>query len=137
MCRIAKKVLGIVFFSFFCVNFALAELDQSKIKKKYKIDNKILAITNNNILDEVWVCNTSLKNCKILAKVFNFVALAEECEAINEKNIYFAQTKDYYFMGGWNEQSPLKIFDLKSNLLGTSPDMEYAKNFCKFKKEIK
>ena len=63
--------------------------------------------------------------------------LNELKEAINEKNIYFAQTKDYYFMGGWNEQSSLKIFDLKSNLLGTSPDMEYAKNFCKFKKEIK
>ena len=55
---------------------------------------------------------------------------------LKEKNIYFAQTKDYYFMGGWNEESPLKIFDLKSNLLGTSPDIEYAKNFCKFKKEI-
>ena len=132
-----KKLFGIIFLSIFCTSFVLADFDQSKVKKKYKIDNKILAITNNGILDEVWVCNTSLKNCKILAKVFNFVALAEECEAIKKKNIYFAQTKNYYFMGGWNEQSPLKIFDLKSNLLGTSPDMGYAKNFCKFKKEIK
>ena len=132
-----KQILRIVFFSFFCVNFALAELDQSKVKKKYKIDNKILSIINNGFLDEVWICDTSLKNCKILAKVFSFVVLAEECEAIKEKNIYFAQTKDYYFMGGWNEQSSLKIFDLKSNLLGTSPDMEYAKSFCKFNKEIK
>ena len=128
-----KKLFGIIFLSIFCTSFVLADFDQSKVKKKYKIDNKILAITNNGILDEVWVCNTSLKNCKISAKVFSFVALAEECEAIKEKNIYFAQTKDYYFMGGWNEQSSLKIFDLKSNLLGTSPDMEYAKNFCKFK----
>ena len=132
-----KKLLGIFFLSLFCVNFAFADFDQSKVKKKYKIDNKILSIINNGFLDEVWICDISLKNCKILAKVFNFVALAKECEAINEKNIYFAQTKDYYFMGGWNEQSPLKIFDLKSNLLGTSPDIEYAKNFCKFKKEIK
>ena len=132
-----KQILGIVFFIFFCVNFASAELDQSKIKKKYKIDNKILSIINNGFLDEVWICDISQKNCNILAKVFSFVALAEECEAIKEKNIYFAQTKDYYFMGGWNEQSSLKIFDLKSNLLGTSPDMEYAKSFCKFNKEIK
>ena len=128
-----KKILSIIFFSFFFINFALADLDQSRIKKKYKLDNKILAITNNSFLDEIWICNTSLTNCKMLTRVFSFVALAEECEAIKEKNIYFAQTKDYYFMGGWNEESPLKIFDLKSNLLGTSPDIEYAKNFCKFK----
>ena len=128
-----KKLLGIVFLSLFCVNFAFAELNQSKVKKKYKIDNNILAITNNSFLDEVWICSSSLKDCKLLSRVFSFVAFAEECEAIKEKNIYFAQTKDYYFMGGWNEESPLKIFDLKSNLLGTSPDIEYAKNFCKFK----
>ena len=128
-----RQILGIIFLSLFCVNFASAELVQSEVKEKYKIDHKILAITNNGFLDEIWICNTSLTNCKISAKVFSFVALAEECEDIKEKNIYFAQTKDYYFMGGWNEESPLKIFDLKSNLLGTSPDIEYAKNFCKFK----
>ena len=131
-----RQILGIIFLSLFCVNFALAELVQSEVREKYKIDNKILAITNNGFLDEIWICDTSLTNCKISAKVFSFVALAEECEAIKEKNIYFAQTKDYYFMGGWNEESPLKRFDLKSNVLGTSPDIEYAKNFCKFKKEI-
>ena len=131
-----KKFLGIISLCFFYINFASAELVQSEVKEKYMIDDKILAITNNGFLDEIWICNTSLTNCKISAKVFSFVALAEECEAIKEKNIYFAQTKDYYFMGGWNEESPLKIFDLKSNLLGTSPDIEYAKNFCKFKKEI-
>ena len=128
-----RQILGIIFLSLFCVNFASAELVQSEVKEKYKIDDKILAITNNGFLDEIWICNTLLTNCKISAKVFSFVALAKECEAIKEKNIYFAQTKDYYFMGGWNEESPLKIFDLKSNLLGTSPDIEYAKNFCKFK----
>ena len=128
-----KKFLGIISLCFFYINFASAELVQSEVKEKYMIDDKILAITNNGFLDEIWICNTSLTNCKVSSRVFSFVALAEECEAIKEKNIYFAQTKDYYFMGGWNEESPLKIFDLKSNLLGTSPDIEYAKNFCKFK----
>ena len=134
--RQVKKFLGIISLCFFYINFASAELVQSEVKEKYMIDDKILAITNNGFLDEIWICNTSLTNCKVSSRVFSFVALAEECEAIKEKNIYFAQTKDYYFMGGWNEESPLKIFDLKSNLLGTSPDIEYAKNFCKFKKEI-
>ena len=131
-----KKIIGVVVLSILNFSFAFAELNQSEVKKKYKINNKTLAITNNGFLDEIWICNTSLTNCNMLTRVFSFVALAEECEAIKEKNIYFAQTKDYYFMGGWNEESPLKIFDLKSNLLGTSPDIEYAKNFCKFKKEI-
>ena len=131
-----KKIIGVVVLSILNFSFAFAELNQSEVKKKYKINNKTLAITNNGFLDEIWICNTSLTNCKMSARVFSFVALAEECEAIKEKNIFFAQTKDYYFMGGWNEESPLKIFDLKSNLLGTSPDIEYAKNFCKFKKEI-
>jgi len=131
-----KKIIGVVVLSILNFSFAFAELNQSEVKKKYKINNKTLAITNNGFLDEIWICNTSLTNCNMLTRVFSFVALAEECEAIKEKNIYFAQTKDYYFMGGWNEESPLKIFDLKSNLLGTSPDIEYAKNFCKFIKEI-
>ena len=128
-----KKLLGIISLCFFYINFTSAELVQSEVKEKYKIDDKILAITNNGFLDEIWICSSSLKDCKLLSRVFSFVAFADECEAIKEKNIYFAQTKDYYFMGGWNEVSPLKIFDLKSNLLGTSPDIEYAKNFCKFK----
>lgn len=119
------------------ISFVLADFDKSRVKKKYKLDNKILVVSNNHFLDEIWLCSFSLKDCKLLSRVFSFVAFAEECEAIKEKNIYFAQTKDYYFMGGWNEQSPLKIFDLKSNLLGTSPDIDYAKSFCKFKKEIK
>jgi len=131
--KVQKFIIFIVLALFF-FNNSYADIDKSKIKKRFRIDNKILAITNNGFLDEIWICNTSLENCKISARVLSFVALAEECEAIKEKNIYFAQTKDYYFMGGWNEQSPLKIFDLKSNLLGTSPDIEYAKNFCKFKK---
>ena len=113
-----RQILGIIFLSLFCVNFALAELVQSEVREKYKIDNKILAITNNGFLDEIWICDTSLTNCKISAKVFSFVALAEECEAIKEKNIYFALTKDYYFMGGWNEESPLKIFDLNQTDIG-------------------
>ena len=131
--KIIKKLFLYIVLVFVNSNVVFADFDKSRVKKKYKIDNKILVVSNNHFLDEIWMCSSSLKDCKLLSKVFSFVALAKECEAIKEKNIYFAQTKDYYFMGGWNEVSPLKIFDLKSNLLGTSPDIEYAKNFCKFK----
>lgn len=131
-----QKVVNSIVLVFFLSSYSYADINKDKIKKSFQIDNKILVITNNGFLDEIWICDNSIKNCKLSAKVFSFVALAEECESIKKKNIYFAQTKDYYFMGGWHEQSPLKIFDLKSNLLGTSPDIDYAKSFCKFKKEI-
>ena len=65
-----KKLLGIIFSSLFYVNFALADLDLSKVRKKYKIDNKILAITNNGFLDEVYLCNSSNENCKLINKHF-------------------------------------------------------------------
>ncbi len=134
--RIFNKLFLYIVIVFVNSNVVFADFDESRVKKKYKLDNKILVVSNNHFLDEIWLCNTSSEDCKILSKVFSFVAFAEECEAIEKKNIYFAQTKDYYFMGGWNEESPLKIFDLKSNLLGTSPDIDYAKSFCKFKNEI-
>ena len=66
-----RQILGIIILSLFCVNFSLAELVQSKVREKYKIDDKILAITNNGFLDEIWICNTSLTNCKMSARVFS------------------------------------------------------------------
>jgi hypothetical protein len=65
-----KKLSGIIFLSLFCINFALADFDETRVKKKYKIDNKILVISNNHFLDEVHLCNSSLKNCVLINKHF-------------------------------------------------------------------
>ena len=127
-----KKLLGIIFLSLFCINFSLADLDQSKVKKKYKINNKILAITNNGFLDEVYLCNSSNENCKLINKHFSFIKLAQECESIQKKNIYFAVNKEHFFMGGINENAPLRIYDLEGNVHGSAPNIDYAKEFCKF-----
>ena len=127
-----KKLLGIIFPCLFCFNFALAELDQSKVKKIYKIDNKILAITNNGFLDEVYLCNSNNENCKLINKHFSFISLAQECESIKNKNIYFAVNKEHFFMGGINENAPLRIYDLEGNVYGSAPNLDYAKGFCDF-----
>ena len=127
-----KKLIGIIFLSLFCINFALADLDQSKVKKKYKIDNKILSITNNGFLDEVYLCNSNNKNCKLINKHFSFINLAQECENIQKKNIYFAVNKEHFFMGGINENAPLRIYDLEGNIYGSAPNIDYAREFCKF-----
>ena len=127
-----KKFLGIIFLSLFCINFALADLDEIRVKKKYKIDNKVLAITNNGFLDEVYLCNSSIKNCALINKHFLFIEFAKECEGVQSKNIYFAVNKEHFFMGGINENAPLRIYDLEGNVYGSAPNLYYAKQFCKF-----
>ena len=52
-----KNFLVITLLSLFSYNFSIAELDLSKVYKEYKIDTKILKITNNGFLDEVWLCS--------------------------------------------------------------------------------
>jgi hypothetical protein len=127
-----KKFLGIIFLSLFYINFALADLDEIRFKKKYKIDNKVLAVTNNGFLDEVYLCNSSIKNCALINKHFSFIEFAKECEGVQSKNIYFAVNKEHFFMGGINENAPLRIYDLKGNVYGRAPNLNYAKGFCKF-----
>jgi len=127
-----KKLLVTILLSVFFFNFAMAELDLSKIKKKYKIDNEILTITNNGFLDEVWLCNSSNKNCKLINRHFSFIDLAIECENIKQKIIYFAVNKEHFFMGGINENAPLRIYDLTGKVYGSAPNIDYAREFCKF-----
>ena len=127
-----KKIIGVVVLFIFNFNFTFAELNQLEVKKKYKIDNKVLAITNNGFLDEVYLCNSSIKNCTLINKHFSFIEFAKECEGVQSKNIYFAVNKEYFFMGGINENAPLRIYDLEGNVHGSAPNLEYAQQFCKF-----
>ena len=120
-------VLGLLL----CGN-SFADLVQSEVKQRYKINNKILAITNNGFLDEVYLCNSSIKNCALINKHFSFIEFAKECEGVQTKNIYFAVNKEHFFMGGINENAPLRIYDLEGNVYGSAPNLAYAKEFCKF-----
>ena len=127
-----KKLLGIIFLSLFCINFVLADFDETRVKKKYKINNKILVISNNHFLDEVHLCDSSSKNCALINRHFAFADLAKECEGVQSKNIYFAVNKEHFFMGGINENAPLRIYDLEGNVYGSAPNLDYAKQFCTF-----
>ena len=127
-----KKLLLTIIFSLLWFEFTFADLVKSEVKQKYKINNKILAITNNGFLDEVYLCNSSIKNCALINKHFSFIEFAKECDGVQSKNIYFAVNKEYFFMGGINENAPLRIYDLKGNIYGSAPNLNYAKGFCKF-----
>ena len=117
-------VLGLLL----CGN-SFADLVQSEVKQRYKINNKI---TNNGFWDEVYLCNSSIKNCALINKHFSFIEFAKECEGVQTKNIYFAVNKEHFFMGGINENAPLRIYDLEGNVYGSAPNLDYAKQFCKF-----
>ena len=111
------------------------EVDQpefSSIKKVYLYKDKHIVVVTNPTHETVWEYDPKTKAKKVINHVWNFGALAKKCDGIKPDNIYFAQTKDYYFMGGYSETSPFKIFDLESNVLGIAPSIKYAKNFCKF-----
>ena len=127
-----KNFLVITLLSLLSYNFSIAESDLSKVYKEYKIDTKILKITNNGFLDEVWLCGSTNKDCELINRHFSFIDLAIECENVKQKIIYFAVNKEHFFMGGINENAPLRIYDLKGNVYGSAPNIDYAREFCKF-----
>ena len=112
--------------------FEVEQPEFSSIKKVYHSKNKHIVVVSGPMHDTIWEYDPKTKAKKVINHVWNFGALAKKCDGIKPDNIYFAQTKDYYFMGGYSETSPFKIFDLESNVLGIAPSIKYAKNFCKF-----
>jgi len=112
--------------------FEVEQPEFSSIKKVYLSKNKHIVVVSGPMHDTIWEYDPKTKAKKVINHVWNFGALAKKCDGIKPDNIYFAQTKDYYFMGGYSETSPFKIFDLESNVLGTAPSLDYAKDFCKF-----
>ena len=74
----------------------------------------------------------SVKKKTSIKRVFSFEKIADECTMINEKPIFFAFVKEYYFAGGWAKPTNLTIFDLNGNKVGIAPDWEYAEQFCDF-----
>jgi len=132
-----KKLFLYLFLGLLLSGNAFADLNYEPIGKTYVIEDQILIVSNNGFLDEVYLCKPTAEKCKQIAKHFSFMALAKECEGIEKKNIYFAVNKEHFFMGGINENAPLRIYDFDGNMLGSAPDLEYAKQHCKFYEESK
>ena len=117
--------------------------DKENIKAIYKINNgNLIYIQSFERGDIIWEKEKHSKELKEISFVWNFIALAEKCEYIKKDNIYFATNLEYWFGGGTNIDYPeIRIFDLYEpkpwidSDLGITPDMEYAKQWCKFYKE--
>lgn len=135
--KVNHRILVLIFFSFFINQHVFSEINNSKNIKTYQIENKILKISNNGFVDEIYLCDFNIQKCKLIDKAWSFVAFAKKCDGIDATNIYFAQKKEYFFKGGINENAPLRIYDLDGNIYGTSPNIKYAKPWCEFIDEIK
>ena len=107
--------------------------------KSFKIEeNKFIYVAQSDFHQFIFEYDRTSNTIKQISIVWNFIALAKECEGIDEKNIYFAQNKEYYLMGGWNEDPTIRIFNLynpqpgHSNYLDIVPSMTWANGWCKF-----
>jgi len=115
-----------------------------KLNSIYQLDdgNRIY-IEQYELGDIIWQQDFKTGKFTKLAKVWSFIALAKSCESIDKKNIYFATSKEHYLMGGIVEDPRIRIFDLnnkhpwRDSDLGIVPNMEWAKEWCKFYKPLK
>lgn len=125
-----KIIIFLTFYSFSCN----ADVQYRDIIKQYYINGQTIIITQEATYQEVLRVDPETKEKISIKRVFSFENFAKECEMINEKPIFFAGVKEYYFAGGWPEPTYLTIFDINGNKLGIAPNFQYAKQFCKFYK---
>ena len=117
---------------------------KENLKAIYKIDNgNWIYIQSFERGDRIWERKKNSKDIKEISIVYNFIAIAEECEFIKQNNIYFAQNREYWFGGGAIiDNAQIRIFELydktpwRDSDLGITPDMEYAKEWCIFYEKI-
>ena len=117
---------------------------KENIKAIYKINNgNLIYIQSFERGDRIWELKKNSKELIEISIVFNFIALAEKCEFIKKDNIYFAQNREYWFGGGAViDNAQIRIFELydktpwRDSDLGITPDIKYAKQWCKFYKKL-
>lgn len=130
-----KKLLPVVLIIIlFYGSKANSEMNYEPIESTYILEDKILTISNNGFLQEIYLCKPTAGECKLIDKAFAFGGFAKKCDGVKAKNIYFKQDKEYFFQGGFDENSPFKIYDLDGNFYGIAPDIKYAKPWCEFYK---
>jgi len=144
-----KILISASFFLLLIINTLNADdvkipFKKENIKAIYKINNgNLIYIQSFERGDRIWELKKNSKELIEISIVFNFIALAEKCEFIKKDNIYFAQNREYWFGGGAIiDNAQIRIFELydkapwRDSDLGITPDIEYAKQWCKFYKKL-
>jgi len=112
------------------------------VKSVYQLDDgKIIYIEQTGWGNTIWEKKNNGKFKKI-SHVWFVEGIAKECPDRNLKNVLFVAHKEYYLMGGIDEDAPIRIHDLYNTqpyidtALGSVPNMKYAKEWCEFYKPI-
>ncbi len=118
--------------------------NQKNIEKIYQLENgNRIYIEQYERGDRIWEENIVTHKIINISFVWNFIALAKECEGIKEKNIFFANNLEYYLGGGTNIDNPqIRLFSLydpspwRDSDLAIVPNMEWTNTFCNFYDEL-
>ncbi len=141
-----KKIILVFIFLFqFTICHPKETLEIKKLPHKDALIEKIYKLDNGNFIyveqwqrgDIIWEYDIKTNKFTEISKVWNFIALASNCEMIKGINIYFATILEYWFAGGTKIDYPeIRIFNLyetkpwRDSDIGISPDMAYAKEWC-------
>ena len=123
-------------------------------KLPFKLDNiqSIYKLNNGNKIyieqyergDRIWEEDTVSDKINNISFVWSFISLAENCEGIENENIYFAVNLEYYLGGGTKIDNPqIRIFALnepkpwRDSDLGIVYNMDSVKDICTFYKDLK
>ena len=138
-----KFLIHLLFFIYPTIIFAYEK------KPPFNLDNvqSIYKLNNGNKIyieqyergDRIWEEDITSKKINNISFVWSFISLAENCEGIENENIYFATNLEYYLGGGTNIDDPqIRIFSLhdpspwRDSDLGIVPNIEWANSFCNF-----
>ena len=118
----------------------LLPFENSRIKTIYQLDNKnIIYISRFERGDIIWEKKYGSKSINEISFVMNFIAIAKWCEGINEKNIYFAQNREYWLGGGAIiDYAQIRVFNIydsspwRDSDLGIVDNMKSAEDSCEF-----
>ena len=116
----------------------------SQVQAVYQLDNgNIIYIQRYERGDRIWEKKEDSNELKEISYLFSFIALARECESLNERDIYFGQNREYWLGGGAKiDYAQIRVFDLydpspwRDSDLGIVPDMKHAKYICNFYEPI-
>ena len=123
-------------------------------KLPFNLDNvqSIYKLNNGNKIyieqyergDRIWEEDISSNKINNISFVWSFISLAENCEGIENENIYFAANLEFYLGGGTKIDNPqIRIFSLhdpspwRNSDLGIVHSMDSVKDICTFYKDLK
>ena len=118
-------------------------------KLPFNLDNvqSIYKLNNGNTIyieqyergDRIWEQDILSKKINNISFVWSFISLAENCEGIENENIYFAVNLEYYLGGGTKIDNPqIRIFSLREPKPWRNSDlaiiysMDSVKDICVF-----